>query len=173
MNYLVIGHNNKCLVKIVSKGVCISMTKIKERVAYLQGLTQGLNIGSHSAEGKLLLNIIDVLDDMAEEFTHLQVVQEDLETYVESMDEDLTDLEDEVYEDVNNDEFVEVKCPTCNETVSFESDILKDDAVEVSCPHCGDIVYDSTLEMDVGDCMQEQADSMMSTNRRYGIHPGI
>ena len=150
------------------------MGKIKERVAYLQGLTQGLNIGSHSAEGKLLINIIDVLDDMAEEFTHLQVVQEDLETYVESMDEDLTDLEDEVYEDVNDDEFVEVKCPTCNETVSFEADILKDDdAVEVSCPHCGDTVYDSALEIDAGECMQEHGNSLMSNNHRYGIHPGI
>lgn len=180
MNYSFIGHNNKCLVKILSKGVCISMGKIKERVAYLQGLTQGLNIGSQSAEGKLLLNIIDVLDDMAEEFTHLQIVQEDLETYVESMDEDLTDLEDEVYEDVNEDEFVEVKCPTCNETVSFESDILKDDAVEVSCPHCGDVVYDSALEVEAGDCVREYADNVIATtannnnnNRRYGIHPGI
>ncbi len=160
----------------------MSMGKIKERVAYLQGLTQGLNIGSHSAEGKLLLNIIDVLDDMAEEFTHLQIVQEDLETYVESMDEDLTDLEDEVYEDVNEDEFVEVKCPTCNETVSFESDILKDDAVEVSCPHCGDVVYDSALEVEAGGCIREHVDNVIANNnnnnnnnnnRRYGIHPGI
>lgn len=149
------------------------MGKIKERVAYLQGLTQGLNIGSNSAEGKILLNIIDVLDDMAEEFNHLQVVQEDLETYVESMDEDLTDLEEEVYEEVN-DEFVEVKCPTCNETVSFESDILQDDdAVEVSCPHCGDTVYDSALEIDEEDSSHQLADSMMNRTRRYGIHPGI
>lgn len=149
------------------------MAKIKERVAYLQGLTQGLNIGSNSAEGKLLLNIIDVLDDMAEEFNHLQVVQEDLETYVESMDEDLTDLEEEVYEEVDNDEFVEVKCPTCNETVSFESDILQDDDVEVSCPHCGDTVYDSALEIDEGDSSCEHADSMINRTKRYGIHPGI
>jgi len=149
------------------------MGKIKERVSYLQGLTQGLDIGSHSAEGKLLLNIIDVLDDMAEEFNHMQMAQEDLETYVESLDEDLTDLEGEVYEDDNSgDDFVEVKCPSCNETVSFQSDILKDeDDVEVSCPHCGDTVYDSVLESNDGDV--GHTNSIITNNRRYGIHPGI
>lgn len=147
------------------------MGNIKERVAYLQGLTQGLNVSSHSAEGKLLVNIIDVLDDMAEEFTHIQMVQEDLETYVESMDDDLTDLEEEVYEDVTGDESVEVQCPSCHETVSFESNLLEEDDedVEVSCPHCGEIVYDSALEIETTAI----GDGMGNTDFRYGIHPGI
>ena len=148
----------------------MSMGNIKERVAYLQGLTQGLNVNERSAEGKLLINIIDVLDDMAEEFSNIQMVQEDLETYVESMDDDLTDLEDEVYEDIDNEELVEVQCPSCHETVSFESSLLEsDDDLEVSCPHCGDIVYDSTLEIEVSDMGNGQVNS----DFRYGIHPGI
>ena len=81
------------------------MGNIKERVAYLQGLTQGLNVSLHSAEGKLLINIIDVLDDMAEEINNIQMGQADLETYIESMDEDLTDLEEEVYENTDKDDF--------------------------------------------------------------------
>ena len=81
------------------------MTKIKQRVAYLQGLSQGLNIHLHSAEGKLLINIIDVLNDMADEINNIQMEQADLETYVESMDEDLTDLEEEVYDSTGNDDF--------------------------------------------------------------------
>ncbi len=148
----------------------MSMGNIKERVAYLQGLTQGLNVNERSAEGKLLINIIDVLDDMAEEFNNIQMVQEDLETYIESMDDDLTDLEDEVYEDIDNQELVEVQCPSCHETVSFESSLLEsDDDLEVSCPHCGDIVYDSTLEIEVSDMDNGQVNS----DFRYGIHPGI
>lgn len=75
------------------------MKNIKDRVAYLQGLALGLNICLHSAEGKLLINIIDVLDDMADALNNIQMSQVDLEAYVESMDEDLTDLEEEVYED--------------------------------------------------------------------------
>ena len=75
------------------------MKNIKDRVAYLQGLALGLNISLHSAEGKLLINIIDVLDDMADELNNTQMSQAYLEAYIESMDEDLTDLEEEVYED--------------------------------------------------------------------------
>lgn len=146
------------------------MGNIKERVAYLQGLTQGLNVSNQSAEGKLLINIIDVLDDMAEEFTNIQMVQDDLETYVESMDEDLTDLEEEVYEDVDGEELVEVQCPSCHETVSFDASLLEDDEdLEVSCPHCGDTVYDSALEMEVTAIDNGQSNS----DFRYGIHPGI
>lgn len=150
------------------------MGKMKERVAYLQGLTQGLDIGGQSSEGKLLINIIDVLGEIAEEITNMHMVQEDLETYVENMDEDLSDLEEEVYEDVADDDLIEVKCPTCNETVSFESDILHDDdEVEVSCPHCGDTVYDSALQIVAEDNTNQQPDLMVNRNRRYGIHPGI
>ena len=71
----------------------------------MQGLSRGLNIRLHSDEGKLLINIIDILDDMADEINNIQMGQADLETYVESMDEDLTDLEEEVYDSVSADDF--------------------------------------------------------------------
>lgn len=160
------------LVKMFKRGF-VSMGNIKERVAYLQGLTQGLNINSQSSEGKLLINIIDVLDDMAEEFNNIQMVQDDLETFVESLDEDLTDLEEEVYEDTVEEDYVEMQCPSCHETVSFASDVLEEeDDIEVSCPHCGDTVYDSTLEVDVID-MDDEFDNHAGGSIRYGIHPGI
>lgn len=53
------------------------MANIKEKVAYLQGLTKGLNVNETSAEGKLLLNMVDVLYDMADEIQCLHVGQED------------------------------------------------------------------------------------------------
>jgi ribosomal protein S27E len=148
------------------------MGNIKEKVAYLQGLTQGLNVNDHSAEGKLLLNIIDVLDDFAEEVQHMHLVQEDLENYVETIDEDLTDLEEEIYEAETDEEadFVEVQCPSCHEAVSFDSDVLADDdAVEVTCPYCGEVVYDNMLE----DDMLDMETSTSDVSFKHGIHPGV
>ena len=52
-----------------------------------------------------MINIIDVLDDMADAINNIQMEQADLETYVESMDEDLTDLEEEVYDSASDDDF--------------------------------------------------------------------
>ena len=162
------------------------MGNLKEQVAYLQGLTKGLNLTENSAEGKMLLKIVDVLDDVAEEMQCMSVAQEDLETYVETIDEDLTDLEDEVYadeydeeepddtveyeiiaDDAIDEDFVEVACPVCHEEVTFEADILDDeDAVEVTCPYCGGTVYDNTLAF-------EEKESTSSRNTRHRIHPGI
>ena len=81
------------------------MANIKERVAYLQGLSRGLNIRLQSDEGKLLINIINILDDMADEINNIQMGQADLETYVESMDEDLANLEEEIYDSTGDDDF--------------------------------------------------------------------
>ncbi len=80
--------------------------------------------------------------------------QQDLETYVETLDEDLNDLEDEIY-DTNcccEEDFVEMNCPVCHEDVSFEADILdaKED-IEVTCPHCGSVVYDTVIDCDYTD----------------------
>lgn len=147
------------------------MASIKEKVAYLQGLTKGLNVSDASSEGKLILNIVDVLDDMADEIENVNLVQEDLEDYVETIDEDLTELEEEVYEDVYDyDDYVEVECPFCHENVAFETELLDDDdAVEVTCPHCGEVVYDNILDL---DDMNADVD-VSSPAIRNDIHPGI
>jgi phage FluMu protein Com len=144
------------------------MSKIKEKVAYLQGLTKGLNVNEHSAEGKLLVNVVDVLYDIAEEMQFLHVGQEDLENYVETIDEDLTELEDEVFEGVYNDEMVELECPACHEVISFASNVLdEDDIVEVTCPSCGEVVYENTIEF------EDEDDDVIHTTARREIHPGV
>ncbi|EAX47926.1 conserved hypothetical protein [Thermosinus carboxydivorans Nor1] len=154
------------------------MANLKEKVAYLQGLTKGLNVDTQSPEGKLLVNIVDVLDSFAEEWACMSVAQQELENYVETIDDDLTDLEDEVYDvkmvddaeiaDEDEDEdMVEVECPICHEDVTFEADLLdEDDPVEVTCPHCGGIVYDNTL-----DFADDEMEDMRSG--RHLLHPGV
>ena len=54
--------------------------EISEKVAYLKGLAEGLNLDTDSKEGKLIAAIIDVLDDMAEKFAEI--------------DDELCDMED-------------------------------------------------------------------------------
>jgi endogenous inhibitor of DNA gyrase (YacG/DUF329 family) len=145
------------------------MNDLRARVAYLQGLADGLDLHESSKEGKLLYGIIDVLTDFAEEVEELQIGQDQLEEYIETIDEDLYDLEDEVYEEYEDDddedylcscgedidEFVEVDCPTCGETVMFDSDILEDsDTIEVICPSCDEVVFvndDSYTSADEGE----------------------
>lgn len=124
------------------------MTDLKARVAYLQGLSNGLDLSPDSKEGKLFHGIIEVLDEFANSFGDLEEGQEQLEDYLETIDEDLYHLEDELYEgnDVNhitgNGNIIEVECPGCGETVYFDSHITEDrDVVEITCPNCDEVVF--------------------------------
>ncbi|MBM7855476.1 endogenous inhibitor of DNA gyrase (YacG/DUF329 family) [Desulfohalotomaculum tongense] len=124
---------------------------LRARVSYLQGLANGLNISRDSREGQLLQGIVDVLTDFAEEVRELQETHEQMEDYIEALDEDLYQLEDDFYDhqsylpedDIEEyDEYVEVKCPGCGETVMFDSDILEEDElIEVTCPNCDEVVF--------------------------------
>ena len=73
------------------------MSQLKERVAYLQELVEGLDISDSTKEGKAIKVISDVLKEMAQAIEELAEAQDDLEEYVESIDEDLSDVEEEVY----------------------------------------------------------------------------
>lgn len=157
------------------------MRNLKEKVAYLHGLTQGLNVNEHSSEGKVLLNIIDVLESFADEVQNVNLAQLELEEYVESIDEDLTDLEDQIYEEdadddgyddddlygEADDDMVEMACPACHEMVTFESSILDDEEdIEVTCPYCGGVVYDNELDITVDNQYNQRATGHI-------MHPGV
>ncbi len=127
------------------------MDFLYERVAYLRGLAEGLGVEEESNEGKVIANIIDVLEDFAEAINELYDYQEDLDEYVEAIDEDLADVEDELYEDEDDDEdfddfddfddydYIEVECPHCKEYVYLDEDLLNNDK-EVICPNCHKVI---------------------------------
>lgn len=122
------------------------MNDLKTRVAYLQGLSAGLDLSAESKEGKLLKGIIEVLDEFADSVGTLEEAQEQLEDYLDSIDEDLYHLEDEIYEgdgtEACGEEYIEVDCPGCGETVCFDADIVEDDdIIEVTCPNCDEVVF--------------------------------
>lgn len=129
------------------------MADLKSRVSYLQGLSAGMNLDGESREGKLLSGILEVLDEFAESFNELEGAQEQLEDYLESIDEDLYQLESEIFEeDGLGDNYLEADCPRCRETVCFNSDILDDDdVIEVTCPNCDEVVFVSDERFEAAD----------------------
>lgn len=131
------------------------MENIKESVAYLQGLTRGLQIDEDTAEGKIIVKMLDVMEDMAADVAELRSSQAELEEYVVAIDGDLSDLEEDVYDDFGecNEDFIELQCPSCKREVSFNSTVLESrHNLEIACPYCGSIVYDNIID---GDCAYE------------------
>lgn len=132
-----------------------------EKVAYLKGLADGLSLSDTTAEGKVLLNVVDILQDMAMSITDLEDAVEELGETVDAIDEDLEDVEDIVYEEDDEDEYYdddddydefddedealyEVVCPTCGDTICLDESMLCEG--EINCPNCHE-----KLEFDLDD----------------------
>lgn len=114
------------------------MQDISEKVSYLQGLSEGLNITEGSPQGKIISGILNVLNEMADEISSIQKEFEDMQDYIESVDDDLFELE----ESVADEGILELECQSCGEQLYIESDILDDeDVIEVICPRCNDVIF--------------------------------
>jgi len=130
---------------------------LKERVSYLKGLSSGLDVDPGSKDGRILTGVINILEEFADSFTDLVSAQEDLKDYVEELDEDLGHLEKRVYTgEASGDEYVEVQCPRCHETLYFDAGVLEDDdTVEVVCPNCDEVVFITDEGLETADEAQE------------------
>ncbi|NLY29350.1 MAG: AraC family transcriptional regulator [Firmicutes bacterium] len=132
------------------------MKTAKEKIAYLRGLLEGGNLyGKDPGDGILWDQLLDILDDMAVAINALSANQDELTEYVEAIDSDLMDLEDEVYADADDDDddWVEIECPECGEPVTFEQGFLYDDDVQITCPECGGVVYQGENFQDFDDLL--------------------
>ncbi len=135
---------------------------VTERVAYLKGLTEGLDLDTSSKEGKLLSAIIDVLDDIAFEVSDLQEVVGELGEQIDMIDEDLDGLEEIVYDDEECDDddcdcsedgdLYEIVCPSCGDSIYLDEDMVEEG--EMDCPNCGE-----HLEFDFDEDEDEEAET--------------
>ena len=134
---------------------------VTEKVAYLKGLAQGLGMDADNKQDKLIAAIIDVLDDVALSIADLEAGMDELGEQVNDIDEDLAAVEEDLYDeddcgcghgdcDCCSDDFIEVKCPQCGETICLDPDTLETED-GIVCPNCK-----TDLEFDFGDEQEEE-----------------
>ncbi|MDP4181716.1 MAG: hypothetical protein Q8942_11560 [Bacillota bacterium] len=132
------------------------MSYLKERVAYLKGLAEGMNISDSTNEGKLLKAMLEVMDDIAITVVDLEESFDDLSEQVDNIDEDVSDMAKELFDD--EDEHIhEIECPYCNEIFTFDPEELDEDSDEIECPHCNKkIEIDWDCDCGCDDCSDEE-----------------
>ena len=129
---------------------------LTEKAAYIKGLADGLDFDKTTAEGKLIAALLDLTgelcDAIAEIDEDLGAVEEYLLDELEEDDCDCCDCsddcdcdcldcdcldccddEDEDYDD--DEDYYEVVCPGCGETICFDSSI---DPENLTCPACNE-----------------------------------
>ena len=122
---------------------------ISEKVAYLKGLSDGLNIDTEkSKEGKLISVMIGILEEVGLSLEDMEENALNLGEEIDALSDDLADVESIVYDEDEDDEDeedgFEVECPNCDEPLFIGDDVLAEGVVV--CPNC-----DTRFSLDLSD----------------------
>lgn len=121
------------------------MSIAKEKVSYLRGLFDGLDIDKKDEQGKMFAAIIDAIDSLADGIEDNEATIDELDECVSDLYDSLEELEEDFYgflgelddiEDaLDEDDFIEVQCPHCDYITYFDQETLgsRDDII---CPFC-------------------------------------
>ena len=122
------------------------MSRLTDKISYLQGLAEGMKLNPEKETHRLILGILDVLGEAGDSFEALAEAHSELSDYVESIDEDLADLEADLYdedeEDAEDEEeaeensVIEYECPHCGKLIEIDPDDV-DFGEDARCPACG------------------------------------
>lgn len=127
---------------------------ISEKVAYLKGLAEGLDLDTQkSKEAKLISVMIGILEEIGLSLEDLEENAFALGEEIDVLSDDLADVEDIVYDEEEDEEYdddwFEVECPTCEKTLMIDEDALDEGVVE--CPSCG-----TRYSLDISDDEEDQ-----------------
>lgn len=148
--------------------------KLTEKMSYLKGYLDGVDIDTTSKEGKILSTVVDVMHDMVAYIEDLQGQVDELTELCEILDEDLGCVEDDFYDeddlddydeddydeddfdddDFDDDDVYEVVCPSCGDSILLDSGML--DEGSMACPNCGE-----DLEFDLDDIIAEDIEDVL------------
>ncbi len=137
------------------------MMTVTEKVAYLKGLAEGLDLDANKKEVKVINALMDVVDELALTVSDLEDELSLVSAQVDEIDEDLGEVEEIVYDedfdddecgcgcDCCDDDLFEVKCPSCGETIYVDESILEEG--DIDCPNCGENL-EFEIDFDDDDC---------------------
>ena len=135
---------------------------ISEKAAYVKGLFDGMEPDMNEKQNKILKALIDLVGEMAEEVSELGQCYDDVCDQIDAIDEDLTGVEDALFEEDSEDDdydeiyseddktcdckncsneegtVYEVTCPTCDETIALTEEAVLQGSMK--CPKCGELL---------------------------------
>ena len=121
---------------------------ISEKVAYIQGLYDGLGLdGEKSGEARILSEMLDVLREVGLQLDGMDAAMDQFDEELDTLENTVSELEEAVFDDEDEDDadfedcddtdedFFEIPCPSCGEDLIVDDEALA--AGVVDCPACG------------------------------------
>lgn len=130
-----------------------------EKVAYLRGMLEGMKFDADSDMGKIVLKLIEIVDDLAHDLTDAEERADVMADYIDELDHDLGEVEEYVYgddcdccddddcdcccDDDDDDDLYELECPNCGDKIYITEDMLNG---SIECPNCNTKIDDIEVE---------------------------
>ena len=143
--------------------------KLTEKMSYLKGFIDALDIQKDTKEWKVIEQMTSVMDEMVVYIEDLQNHVDELSELCENLDEDLGEVEQELFstdglddddlddydDDLNegfeeDNQLYETTCPTCGRTIILDESMLEEGGVECSCGQSLEFDFEN-LEDDLDD----------------------
>lgn len=134
------------------------MAEFTNRAAYLKGLADGMKLDTETNEGRLIMELIDMVGDMAAEIEALDDEQGFIADQLDELEEEVELIGDEVFDECDcdcdccddDDEF-QICCEACGKDIIVSTEDLMDG--EILCPYCGETIeFDFECDCDCEDC---------------------
>lgn len=148
--------------------------KLTDKMAYLRGMIDGMELDlKTSKEGKVLAQLLDVMQDVTNYVEDLQAQVDELTEVCDLLDRDLEDVEEFIYADDTaeentvysmhddmpelEEEVYETTCPSCGMTLELTEANLEEG--EMVCPICGEMLEFDFSEMDVPEDTEDASET--------------
>ena len=148
--------------------------KLTEKIAYMKGLLDGMELDGTTKEGKAILQMAEVMEEMAVYIDDLQSQVDELTELCDLLDQDLGEVESDIYgdddddSDDDDDEYQIGKVlPTEGDDDAWEDD----DEAEfetpkyiVNCPGCDEVIALSERRLEEGSMHCPYCDELIEFN---------
>ncbi|MBR3269206.1 MAG: hypothetical protein IKI58_10865 [Oscillospiraceae bacterium] len=155
--------------------------KLTEKIAYMKGLLDGMELKGDTKEGKAILQMADVMEEMAVYIDDLQSQVDELTELCDLLDKDLGDVESDLYgedddeededddeEDDDDDDDYQIGkvLPSAFDDTAFEDDDEDYDEVQyvVNCPSCDETVNLTEAQLEEGSMICPNCGELLEFN---------
>lgn len=150
--------------------------KLTEKMSYLKGLMDGLEIDSSTKEGRVLNQMAELLEEMVIYIDDMQSQIDEMTDLYDDLSDDVDEIKDEIYIeddfdcddcecldddddeyefDNDDDELYEITCPTCGDTILIDEGMIEEGSM--NCPNCNELLEFDYENLTIEDF--ESADS--------------
>ncbi len=155
--------------------------KLTEKIAYMKGLLDGMELDGSTKEGKAILQMAEVMEEMGVYIDDLQSQVDELTELCDLLDKDLGDVETDLYcddddfddddfdldddDDEDNDFRIGKVLPADYDDFDYEdSDDYDNEVYIVNCPSCDEAVNLTERELEEGSIVCPHCGELLEFN---------